>query len=76
MIPDNQQGYKTLIGGWPLLSPHFVGQELAGVGDRGAVLRQNQTASPTGSLQRSQALTADGTAGYGVTSCAGRRAYR
>jgi hypothetical protein len=66
-VSDNR-GYKTL---WttapptPLLSPYAHGQDLPG-GDRGAVLRQAQQTRPT-DLQRQNALTAGGQAGWGVT---------
>ena len=66
-MTDNQQGYKTLNApNQPLLSPHYVGAELAG-GDRGACLLQGQQASPTSGLQKANALTANSASGYAVT---------
>jgi hypothetical protein len=60
-------GYLTLNGpNQPVLSPHYVGAELPG-GDRGACLLQGQQPRPTSGLQASNALTANGVAGYGVT---------
>ena len=65
-MSSNQAGYATL---WatapptPLLSPRYHGCEFV---DRGACLLQGQGQQPT-PLERNNALTAGGVAGYGVT---------
>ncbi len=64
---SGNQGYLTLNApNQPLLSPYYHGAELPG-GDRGATLRQAQTPAPTAGVQASNALSAGGVAGWGLT---------